>query len=253
MGIAKLVLAATVVSCAVVVAGAAEKALLHNVESPVAVTGGPISHDDDRPLAELTITNRCPRAVKHMVVQMIMLNEAGAVIRTVPYTKTGFLDKPDGVLAPEDAFNNRVSPILLDKKMTRVAGLITEVEFDDGSTWPTLPDKPKREQDTDPVMIRTVGYVVSEPYSRSFVACFNQTDKAVARISYRIQYFDADGQGLTSVRFGWGSTPQTPLLKPGEGKVLSGGDGPPSEATTAQASIVKVTFTDQSSWEPKSD
>lgn len=185
-----------------------------------------------------------------MVVEMLLFGEDGDLIRGIPDTEHGFPSHSQYILHRGEVFTISVDSFFVKDNITRVDGMIEKITFDDGSTWPPMPATPPGKHGSDPVSIRMIGYEASDNLSEAVVACFNYASKPVRGMLYRIKYLDGTGNELKTDSMIHDGDAKTPVLRVGEGKVLTGPDGPPKGATAALARVIKVIFTDGTKWEP---
>jgi len=209
---------------------------------PAILTGSPITGKGNDRKAEVVVKSTSDRSIASTVVQVLFLREDGSVSKRVPHTQTVY------TLARGESYTVKVDSAYMDDDMTAVDGLLSEITFDDESTWPPMPATPPKRNGDDPVAIKMIGYQGSGERSSAVVACFNHGSKTVASVGYRIRYFDAKGKELKATRYAHSGNKENPLLESGAGKVLIVGKGPPKGATDARASVSSVTFTDGSQW-----
>ena len=209
---------------------------------PAILTGSPITGEGNDRKAEVVVKSNSDRSIVGTVVQVLFLREDGSVSKWVPNTQTVY------TLARGESYTVKVDSFYMEDDMTAVDGLLSEITFDDESSWPPMPATPPKKNGDDPVAIMMIGYLGSGERASAVVACFNHGSKKVISVGYRIRYFDAKGKELKATLYAHSGNRMKPLLESGVGRVLTVGEGPPEGAIDARASVTSVRFIDGSQW-----
>ena len=217
---------------------------LRQLIPPATVTGGRITGEGKDRKAELVVRSDSDRGIIDMVVEVLFLREDGSIRSSVPHTGGSF-----NRLHRNESFTVKVGKMFIKDDMTAVDGRISSITFDDKSTWPPMPVPPPEKKADDPVTIKLIGVLGAGDRAWPVVACFNYGSKPVQGVMYQVDYLDADGKVLKSASHGHARA-GSPSMESGAGKVISGGEGPPKAATTGQARVTNVKFSDGSEWKP---
>jgi len=132
-----------------------------------------------------------------------------------------------------------------------VAGVVTALEFEDGSSWPTAPADPPAAKGDAPVGIAPLGFIGKAPLSKPAVACYNHGKKDVSGVTYAIEFLDREGKRLSFSDFGYIGDTEDPFLKSQTGAVLSPGDPMPKGTQQFRLRLTNVFFADESVWQAK--
>jgi hypothetical protein len=230
------------------VAGAAGKGgSLAVLSSPFSVKGAPITGKGDDRKSSLKVTNNSNKSAKDLVLQMHFLKADGTVGDTVPHSQSGFFGLDGSILRKGKTFTIAVSSFFMEDNTAAMDGLVKEVTFEDGSTWPALPARPAQ-NGTDPVSGVVAGVMGKGDEAAPAVGCFNYTKKDIQNVAYKILYLDGAGKTLDKTSYGYMSDKS--IIAPGKGRLITGGGGPPKGAVSAKVNISSVDFTDGSKWRP---
>ena len=199
--------------------------------------------------AGLEVKNIGAKSIAAFVVQLQFLNADGSIGKDVPHTQSGFFGQSKTKLSRGKTYTIEVTSFFMQDDTASIDGVVTSVDFDDGTNWPAMPDTPPSQNGDDPVSAEMIGVVGSGKTSIPVIACYNYGGKPVKGILYRIEYLDAAGEVVGRTNYGH-SGAEKPIMEQGKGKVMIGGESPAEGAVTAQVTVRSVTFMDDSRWKP---
>ena len=226
---------------------------LGKLKPPVTLKALPITGKGEERKSGLEVTNTGTRAIKNMSVNVYFLGADGSIVkggRGVPHSES-FFTLPKENLGRGKTYTTEVTSFFMTDDTTAIDGIVAELTFNDGSSWPAFPAKPPARKGDDPVSAVMLGVIGSGGMSAAAVACFNHDSKAVISVDYRIHYLDGDGQLLETAGYGYSS--DSPIMEPGKGIVITGGDPPPEGTTDVRVNVIKVGFADKGGWTPKEE
>lgn len=220
---------------------------LARLEPAARVSWTKVSRTESRSTAKVRVKNTSDRTIDTVRYYLVCLDEDGQFQK----------DSPDSGLVPHGAGGINlakgesetfdIADMFLKDQVSAVEAFIYEIEYADGTKWPPIPSGLSGKESSDPVTIRMIGYVGSDSCSQAVLACANSSSKPLNSISWVIQYFDKNGKQLHSTSSGQGGNWS---IEPGQGEVLTGGDGPPEQTGDVKVMIRRVVYADGSTWEP---
>jgi hypothetical protein len=247
--LASVILTLSLHSGAFAAGGPNDLEALQKLTPPVSVKGGQITGAGDDRKAEVVIKNEGEKALRGVLVEMLLLRADGTVSSSVPHTQGGFYSGSGGgssTLGRGASFPLKIGSMFIKPDMVAVDGLVREITFEDKSTWPALPATPPQKINGEPVAAKMIGVLGSGDKAQPVVACFNYGTQSVQAVFYEIDYLDAAGKRLTSTNFG--HTGSRPIMEVGAGIVFTGGGAPPAGTTSVRVRIGSVKFSDKSEW-----
>lgn len=206
---------------------------------PVTLEAGEVSGTGRGRRATIKITNEGEKTVRLLQMEILYLRSDQTVGKSVPST-TDFGE--DG-LAKGASSVDSVRSTFMDDDTVAVAGLVRSLEFADGSHWPVGPEKKPEPLSGSPIGMVLMGMIGKGKQALPILGCHNYSDSEVTDL---IEYLGRFGQVINTTDFIYGSSDA--LMKAGGSCVISGGDPPWAEATTARISILGVSFADGSEW-----
>jgi len=214
--------------------------------APISIKPLPLTGEGKERKAWLELKNNGKRDIKGIVMYVYYLKSDGTEGNSVPHTQGGFFGLKDNLLNKGKTYKHEISSFFMKDDTASVDGVITEITYEDDSTWPELPDKRPAQSGDDPVNCIVLGVIGEGEKAKPVYALYNYDKKAVKNVSMTIDYLDADGKVVDSTGYGYQSDKS--LMDPGKGFVMSGGNGPPDNAVNARVKMKRVTFFDDSWW-----
>ena len=123
-----------------------------------------------------------------------------------------------------------------DGGIASVAGVVSGVTWEDGTTWPAWTGPAPQQEGDAAVSLVMKGLVGEGGFSLPLIGCFNHSNRKIQRLMYRIVFLDAAGNELLNKRWGAGS------VDAGQGAAFIGFEGPPKGAAKVKLSLLEATF-----------
>lgn len=215
---------------------------LTQLTPPVSLEAHPIEGEGKARKAELVVTNESDKEIAELVLTLFYLKQDGSVGKSSPYTY--------GISTGTGESNRiKISSFFMEDDTASVDGIVTGVEWRDGSKWPTWTGPPPKQEGDVPVVAKMIGVIGKGERARPAVALFNASSKDVSYINYSLEFLDANGKNL-----GWGGQVYggpPGWLPAGKGGACVGSSKAPPEGTVdVELKVTAVVFDDETVWDP---
>ena len=199
-----------------------------------------ISRGEDR-AARLEATNNGDQAISRLEVRIALLREDGSVKDTFSYGRSGYFAKlrsGSKTLGKGSTYVIELGNSRIKDDVASVAGVVSEVTWEDGATWPAWTGNAPQQRGDAAVSLVMKGLLGEGDFSLPLIGCFNHSNKKIQRLEYRIVFLDAAGNELLNKRWGAGG------IDAGQGAAFIGLEGPPKGAADVKLSLLEATFED---------
>jgi hypothetical protein len=222
---------------------------LSRLVPPVSLKAHPIQGEGKKRKAGLEVTNTSGKDISKIVMAMYFLKEDGSVDKEVPNTRSWSLGNRKGALGKGQSELIEVTSFFMEDDTASVDGIVSHVEWKDGTIWPDWTGSaPKKEGDA-PVVTRMLGVLGEGNKAQPVVAVFNVSSKDIMNVTYGMVYLDAEGKAIGRSMYGYSGAEG--WLPAGKGAGCSGcSNPPPKETVEIEVSLMQVIFEDESSWKP---
>ena len=181
---------------------------------------------------------------------MHFVNEEGGIGRTVPHTESWTLGRPKGEFPKGESKLIKVGPFFMEEDTTSVDGIVSHVEWKDGTTWPSWSGPTPKQKDDIPVVVQFIGVVGEGESAQTVAAVFNVDSKAIGHVGYNIRYLNAAEETLGRAMYGYSGADG--WLPAGKSAGCTGSSSPPPAGTVkVKLSISQVIFEDETVWKPE--
>ena len=224
----------------------AEIVPLVSLEPPVSIEPSSIQGSGKARHAIVHVRNNSNLSIAGFVLKLLFLTENGTIANSSNYNRGGlFGPNEDRLLERGRSALVNVSSTSMTPDTKTIAAIPSKITFEDKSIWPAMPTTVLKQQPGTQVSIQLIGFIGAGIQAFPAVGCFNHGSQAVQSVSYSIDYLDDAGNLVNTTSNKWSSV-GSPLLPSETGKVLTGGKGPPVNATKGNAKITKVILWEKS-------
>jgi hypothetical protein len=203
------------------------------ITPPVSLKSSPV---EDRE-AELEATNNGDQAISQLIVSYALLGEDGGVKDSSRHTITGYFGKRGDETLGKGK-KHVIDNFRIQDDIASVAGVVSGVTWEDGTTWPAWTGPAPQQQGDAAVSLVMKGLVSEGDFCLPLIGCFNHGNKKIQRLMYEIVFLDAAGNELLNKRWGAGS------VDAGRGAAFIGFEAPPKGAAEVKLSLLEATFED---------
>ena len=223
---------------------------LTRLTPPVSVKSHPIQGEGKKRKAGLEVTNNSEKSISKIVVAMYFVKKDGSTGRSVPHTESWVLGNLKGAFPRGESKLIKVGSFFMEDNTASVDGIVSHVEWKDGTTWPTWTGPTPKEEGNAPIVTKFIGVVGEGDRSQTAVAVFNVTSKAIDNVTYNMIYLDAAGKTLGRAMYGYSGADD--WLPAGKGAGCTGCSSPPPEGTVdVKVTLRQVIFEDETVWTPQ--